>query len=282
MRKLVGISLFGIFLLLNPSTSLAAVNLPWSTTYNCPEWKQTDNHYTNCDGLTHYGDWITKDGKEEQITSAANYSGGGGGRGQRHWLRDGHTVNSGGTRIEFASPQSELWIRWYMRFQSGFQWNTLVTFKIFYIDVTLPNHVVVHYCWQDRLCVSPFGHSYSTPSGNGWNTIMANGGTDANGNKTSDGQWHLYEVHIKMDTNGSNGIAEWWVDGVQRLYRTDVNYGTYARWKTMVIGSNSIFPANGQSAFYVDYDDIVISTTGPIGPYIVGTQSSQPKNQQPK
>jgi hypothetical protein len=242
----------------------AVVTLPWSTTYNCPDWKQSDGS-PNCDGLTKYGDWTTSDGKEEQITASANYSGGAGGRGQRHWIGDGWTNNSGGTRIEWISPQSELWIRGYLRFQSGLQWNPLVTYKIFYIDVTLPYHVVLNFDGPDKLSVSPFGYSYYS-NGNGWNTIMANGGTDANGNKTSDGQWHLYEVHMKMDTNGSNGLAEWWVDGVRVLYHNNVNYGTHAGWLTSVIGSNSLSPANGPSALYVDYDDVVISTTGPIGP----------------
>ena len=256
MKRAYSLFIMGLTILF-PTISHAAVNLPWSTTYNCADWTQS-NGSPNCDGLTIYGDWNTSDGKEEQITAAANYPGGASGKGQRHWLGDGWTNNSGGTRIEWTSPQSELWIRTYMRFQSGLQWNPLVTYKIFYIDVTLPYHVVLNFDGPDKLSVSPFGYSYYS-NGNGWNTIMANGGTDANGNKTSDGQWHLYEVHIKMDTNGSNGIAEWWVDGVQILYRADVNYGTHAGWITMVIGSNSLSPANGQSAYYVDYDDISIS-----------------------
>ena len=109
---------------------------------------------------------------------------------------------------------------------------------------------------------------------------MVNGGTDARGNKTSDGQWHLYEIHLKMDTNGRNGIVEWRVDGVKMLHRTDVNFNYKSRsgWSYMVIGDNGGRVANGvPSAYYVDYDDIVISTTGPIGPYAGDAQSSQPK-----
>ncbi|MFZ3066075.1 MAG: fibronectin type III domain-containing protein, partial [Nitrospirota bacterium] len=130
--KWASLFILGMLLLL-PNIASAAVNLPWSTTYNCPEWKQADGN-PNCDGLTAYGGWVTTDGKEEQITSAANYPGGAGGRGQRHWLGDGSANNSGGTKIEFTSPQSELWIRWYMRFQTGFTWSDLQNFKILYID----------------------------------------------------------------------------------------------------------------------------------------------------
>ncbi|MFZ3091297.1 MAG: hypothetical protein WA240_11820 [Nitrospirota bacterium] len=271
MRKLVGISLIGIFSLLNPSTSISAVNLPWSTTYNCPEWKQTDSHYTNCDGLTHYGDWKTSDGKEEQITTAANYAGGGAGRGQRHWLGDGSANNSGGIRIEFTSPQQELWIRWYMRFQTGFTWSSLQNFKILYINVGQPSAVVIRFYSWDRMNVASNcpPQNYPSPQGTGWNSfIAANGALDANGNRKSDGQWNMYEVHIKMDTNGSDGIAEMWIDGVRILSYSNVCFGTQGGWFTIVIGSNHAYSANGSAAYYVDYDDIVISTTEPIGPLL--------------
>ncbi len=249
-----------------PVISYGAVNLPWSTTYNCADWTQSNGLYNvNCDGLTGHGSWITSDGKEEQITSAANYPGGGGGKGQRHWLGDAPVDNSGGTRIEFASSQSELWIRWYTRFQIGFQWNVLFEYKALIVDPGLSTQILIGPRWQDQLGIVRSGNPYDSSSG-GWNTIMVNGGTDARGNKTSDGQWHLFEIHLKMDTNGNNGIVEFFVDGVRRLYRTDVNYGTSAGWSNMVIGDNGGRVANGvPSAYYVDYDDMVISTSGPIG-----------------
>jgi hypothetical protein len=158
-----------------------------------------------------------------------------------------------------------------MRFQYSFQWNRLIEYKTFLIDGGLPTQIIVGPRWQDQLGIVVNGNPYDSPPGNGWNAIMTNGGKDARGNKTSDGQWHLFEIHLKMDTNGRNGVVEWWVDGVRRLYRTDVNfnYKYRAGWSYMVIGSNGGRVANGgPSAYYVDYDDIVISTTGPIGPYI--------------
>ena len=77
-------------LILFPHISLAVVNLPWSSTYNCNEWKTSDGQNPNCDSLWEGGGWTCDNGdgtyKEEQITATANYSGGGGGKGQRHWL----------------------------------------------------------------------------------------------------------------------------------------------------------------------------------------------------
>jgi hypothetical protein len=120
----------------------AAVPLPWSTTYNCPDWKQSDGLYPpaiNCDGLTGYGDWTTSDGKEEQITAAANYPGGGG-KGQRHWLGDPLANNSGGTKIEWTSPQPEIWIRWLV---SEWVWVESPDRRIpIYVDVFLPPIII--------------------------------------------------------------------------------------------------------------------------------------------
>ncbi|MEK7657929.1 MAG: fibronectin type III domain-containing protein [Patescibacteria group bacterium] len=103
---------------------------------------------------------------------------------------------------------------------------------------------------------------------------MANGGTDSNGNKTSDGQWHMYEVHLKTDTNGSNGIAEMWIDGVKRLSYSNAYFGS-AGFDGILIGSNSRDPLNGR-CMAVDYDDIAISNTGPIGPITGGGDAQAP------
>ncbi len=271
-----------------PDISLSAVNLPWSTTFNCPEWTQADGLYNvNCNGLTGFGDWTCNNGdgtvSEEQITASANYPGGSG-KGQRHWKGNGGTNNSGGLKIAFNTPQSELWIRWYMRYEQGFEWKALNNDKMLYIDVNMPYFVVFGYLWGDEVEFVVYGNPYSVGTGNGWNTIMANGTTDARGNKRSDGQWHLYEIHIKMDTNGNNGIGEVWIDGIRRFSRSDINFGSQSGktgWSHILIGSNSRYPVTNRCMF-VDYDDIVISTNGPIGPYSGDTQPLQLKNQQPK
>ncbi len=240
-----------IILLYYPSISNAAVNLPWSTTFNCPDWTQSMGLYNvNCDGLRGDGAWTTSDGKEEQITSAANYSGGGGGKGQRHWMGDGVNNVSGGLGISFTSSQSELWIRWYMRYENGFQWNPLNNQKILYINVLGQNAVVVQYVWSDQVRIASRDYSgyYESPQGNGWQTIM--------GGNASDGGWHLYEVHIKTDTNGNNGIAEMWIDGVQRISVSNANFGSLG-FDYILIGSNGFEPNNGRT-MYIDFDDIMI------------------------
>ena len=150
--------------------------------------------------------------------------------------------------------------------------------KILYIDVNTHPFLVFGYNWSDEIQFSADGNPYSVGTGNGWNTIMVNGTTDARGNKRSDGQWHLYEIHIKMDTNGSNGIGEAWIDGIRRFYRSDMNFGSQTGkigWSHIAIGENNQIPTTTR-CMYVDFDDIIISTTGPIGPVTGGGDAQAP------
>src|SRR5256885_1336803 len=80
MKKIFSL-LVGLMLghCLMPVAALASVTLPFSTTYNCAEQSQTTPGWVNCDGISPSGAWNLNP-FYEQITTAANYSGGGGGR----------------------------------------------------------------------------------------------------------------------------------------------------------------------------------------------------------
>jgi len=73
-----------------------------------------------------------------------------------------------------------------------------------------------------------------------------------------------------MDTNGKDGIAEWWADGEKVIDRKDVDFGTHAGWVWMSIGSNQSTPENGRP-MALDFDDIAIRTRGRLGPVRPGT-----------
>ena len=280
IKKLLFCALIILFTIIFTPVSFAAVSLPWSTTYNCADWAQKTasipaTSLLNCDGLSQYGEWATQNGSREQVTPAANYFGGAGGSGQRHWTGDGITNNSGGLSLSL-NPQTEVWIRWYMRYEAGFQFNPLNQYKVAFLNPNTSPSIIIGYNWSDQLTIHPqsVGNPIQSTIGTGWNAIMVNGGTDANGNKTADGQWHLWEVHIKMYTTtlgSSDGIAQLWIDGIQRINATNVYFGT-TTIDTFEIGSNSRFPNNGRD-MAVDYDDIAISTTGYIGPISGGSAS---------
>jgi hypothetical protein len=264
MKKLILI----LIIVLCGSASYAGVDLPWSTTYDCDEWTQSDATLT-CDSLEKGGGWTTTDGAEEQITSSANNSNGGGGRGQRHWEGDGVNNNSGGLRVTFNSVQSELWIRWYMRYESGFNWDILNYDKILYIktpDFDTNGNIapIIRWYGVDFSIYSQgvqSGINYGS-DGYGWDDVM--------GGSTADGNWHCYEVHIKMDTNGNNGIGEAWIDEQKIISENSCDFGTQSGWSNFLIGSNQSSPDNG-SDMAVDFDDIVVSNTGYIGPINIET-----------
>lgn len=245
-------------LLVCPQNSIAGVDLPWSTTFDCPEWyKYSDS--LSCDGLEKFGAWHCN-GNYEEITVDANFPAGGGGKGQRHWKGDGGNKNSGGTALKFNSIQTELWIRWYMRYEAGFKWNILGYDKMLYIHSN-GKHVDVIPEWYGRngFDIGAQGAGGRYPCFNcGWESTM--------GGPLSDGKWHCFEIHIRMDTNGSDGVSEAWIDGKNILSNKNVDFGTVDGWSWFLIGSNQAKPDNGR-CMAVDFDDIAVSNTGYIGPY---------------
>ena len=265
MRK----SLHSVFIVLafgwgvlSAPAAQAAVTLPWSTTYNCPESNQSQwfvDTPVNCDGLTRAGNWYPNGdtSKGEQITSLADYPGGGGG--QRHWIGDGVNNTSGGTRIVFPRTP-EFWLRAYVRYERGFSWdpNDSINHKMFYPEiVNVPGRGNLWFAFG--FVDNVFGMQSYGPnpkSSRTWTSIFG---------QPSDESWHVLEWHMKVDTNGADGIAEGWVDGDLEFRRTDIDFGTHSGWASVSIGENHRSPLNGR-IMYFDIDDIAIRTTGPIGP----------------
>ena len=71
----------------------------------------------------------------DEINATANNAAGGGGKGFRHW--DGGNVrNSGGGSIHILgfTPQREMWIRYYARYQSGYDWSNGPFMKMLYVN----------------------------------------------------------------------------------------------------------------------------------------------------
>jgi len=263
--KLFAISFFlllGFFGL--AKVSQASITPPWSTTFSCADWNQYSDPL-NCDGLGKGGSWSTPSGHWDQITSAANNPNGGGGKGFRHWMGDGWNVNGGGIKISFPNTR-EFWFRWYMNYQQGFQWNPLSYHKWMLINLGKPSQIAFEPYSSDKIRWRNYdGTDLSAPAGVGWNTFMVNGGTYA-GIKTSDGQWHCYEVHIKRETSGqSDGVAEFWFDGVKFFSSSNVLFGGTDDWTSFLFMSNADSPENGQD-YYCDTDDLALSFTGYIGP----------------
>ena len=150
----------------------------------------------NCDGMSGFGGWAPAGHPAgDQITLAANNPGGGGGRGFRHWRGDGININGGGFSIHPPSAFSDMWIRFYMRFQAGFKWSPLIYTKDLYVHSG--NIFTLGFHGSDSFGVSIISPSTNLDGPVGWQSVMRG--------SVSDGSFHCYEVHVKT---GVSGIAE--------------------------------------------------------------------------
>lgn len=244
-----------LFVSLSPVNSHAGVSLPWSSTYNCSDWLSY-SAALSCDGFEKNLS-TTIGGHYEEITAAANYPGGAGGKGQRHWVGDGTNVNTGGTYLTFNSSQNNIWIRWYIRYQSGFKWSGGAPQyqKLIYFDDGAGKSYLGPYYDEFRLYAQ--GSQIMPVSTNGgWPAMYPS--------RVSDGSWHCMEIHINP-SGTSNGVLQYWLDGQLKLDARNLNINSGAALRGFELMSNQYSPANG-GYYYIDIDDIEISNSGYIGP----------------
>jgi len=192
-------------------------------------------------------------GRGEEILASANFPGGLGGYGQRHWVSDGTNNHSGGLLITLGGSFTEIWVRFYVRFQSGFKWLN-----------NSPHYQKMCYFNNDHVFGLQPGSSQSwgLDTQAGTTAFGSVSWSDMNGGVLGDGQFHCIEFHLKQ--NGANGQFEIWVDDVQAL-DTTLNLGSTPY-------TNFIFPSNqneivdsGEDSYYFDLDDVVVSDSGRIG-----------------
>lgn len=276
-KSLQCLVLFSLAFAVFTDAAHAGINLPFSSSFACSAWKENypSAYNPGCNGLSAvlFGNtsW------HSEIASAANNPAGSGGNGWRMWLGDGHNINSSSYGYTFNTPQREIWCRFYLRYQNGFSWSGSAPYyhKIIYLYTAAGANGGFEWghtggsgrvnAWSNYTSSNPdlyWPHS----SGDVWRELYPSG--------RADGTWHCYEFHAKMDTNGSNGVAELWIDGVKRFSSFSMNWSggdssVRQGWQTMGLSVNQDTPANSGgigSPAYVDFDDFVINNTGYIGP----------------
>lgn len=267
-----------IIFLMIPSFSKAEIFFAdgkWSTTFNygpCtqrgygegPDCATIDGLYSP-DGIQWSWGGNGIDGHYTQTTSEANNPIGGGGNGFRAWiLSNPEGVDaqepSGPVGVYFPSPQKELWIRWYQRFQQGYNWQWIHYDKWLYIRTHSSIDVIVGLYPGFSAVAQGTPSAYQVSSDWGWEDIM--------GGQYGDGRFHLYEVHVKMDTNGANGVGQLWVDGVLREENKTVNWSnndseSQKGWIYYDFENNQRYTDQlngpiGLNYAYIDYDDMTV------------------------
>ena len=154
----------------------------------------------------------------------------------------------------YPSPNlSEFWLRYTVRYESGFAWSFLNYDKHLYM-----------YCANSRTIITGFtGDSmyvHLSAEGGEGNLSGSFGFADVMGQATGDGLFHTYEVHVKADTNSSNGVVQLWSDGILKIDVDDADTGT-SPLARIDFHENQYSPSGGP--YYVDYDDMVIYDTTP-------------------
>jgi hypothetical protein len=257
------------------SAASAQASPLFETTFACADWDQSmgigdADVCASGDGISGHGNWTVSSGKKDQITAAANHPSGGGGKGLRHWREDGSNNTGGGLNITLPSSVTEMWVRLYMRFSSGFAWTG-----------GSPTYTKDNYwggCGSGCLIFGIQGsHSWGLNYNGGVNYPSSLTWGASQGGPTGDGQWHAYEYHVKQ--NGAAATIEIWVDGTRYLNTTTANLGSNP-WSSFGLGENQSSVTGCSAGCYTDYDDIVISTSGYIGPVVAnpGPPPATPTN----
>ena len=271
MRKIIPIII--ILALLLPLPCLSAISTPYTNTFNCDEYTEPEAGTWEAGGecgdlgfASHHDYGFTR------VVTAANYSGGAGGNGLRMVVYDGSNTNSSAMAWYYSSGLTEFWIRFYMRYQNGFTWSGDAgpTYHKILYNYTGTMSANGGFEWDNSYSgYTDLIQAWSNSAGVAYPSASNNGFLNLFGGDTSDGSWHCYEAHFKMDTNGSNGITQGWIDGVQKFNYTNANFGTIAGgWTSTGISINQSSPSNAGtigSPAYIDFDDFAFSTTGYIG-----------------
>ncbi len=268
MKYLKSAILFHVFFFVASSVGWAGVTIPWSTTFDCPDWK-TYSATLNCDGIGKGGDWGTVSGHSTQIVAAGNHAAGDGGKGLSSWIGDGTNNNPGGVSISFPNT-NEIYVRWYQRYEAGFTWSSLIYTKTLYFNIGGDSSFNTGFHGTDRWQFEIYSDSPQVndlPAGSGWNTVHA-AGNSSGSFRGSDGLWHCYEIHAKRQTSGANGVIELWIDGEYKGGSFNRRFRGSGGFNSFLIPSNQKTPNNGRD-MAVDFDDIAISHSY-IGPLVTG------------
>ncbi|WP_299077906.1 fibronectin type III domain-containing protein [uncultured Paraglaciecola sp.] len=172
--------------------------------------------------------------------------------GARFWNDDGTNAVTPKAKINLEAAEPELWVRWYMRYQPGFAWSS-----------GNPNYDKTIYFWEN----GPGGVSILFEHASGTFMILSGSGAftevpasptiswqDVFG-ATSDGLFHLFEMHVKMDTDGTDGIAQAWIDGVKIIDSSTADFNGMLGIKRGDFHSNQSSVSNSGPE-YIDYSDM--------------------------
>lgn len=262
------ISVFTIGILSTNAYSITPITTPWMETFDSYPAQTLNNptFYPFAGGTAGQ----CSGGQLTQLTQDAEHDGSG--MGIRWWVGNSKNDNSGTFAFKLANPTNEIWVRMYKRYASGFSWQgggPNDEKVLWFVDSSQTQPIIYEHsrtaCY-DAVRGNVSDAIYFWMQGNSVNQVPCGqpntGWVATQGGNTGDGQWHVYEVHIKKDTNGNNGILRVWTDGILKMNRTDINTG--GGWPRDILH----FQINQDSGANigckpVDIDNIAVHTSTP-------------------
>lgn len=277
MKKILYISIFIVAVIASPA--LSAVSFTdgfWSSTFDCDDWTQPGA--LSCDGIEMADDSAYCGGSPSasSIASSFNNAAGEGGKGYRtYFLGGSHNGMSTPSRVTFSSAQKEFWLRFYYRLPTGQSVGSVTTeHKIIYAFTDGAASANVNWpgggdrgsiMLQPRNTMgSPDIYYGGTPDYSGHNGHGLAGAWDVvygSLEATADDTWHYFEFYFDLGTDDSNGIFRMWIDGVNRVNDTDLDWGAggdATGWTNIDFPNNhNYFTATG--CVGNDIDDIAVA-----------------------
>lgn len=210
---------------------------------------------------------------------------GGSGNGLYSWKR---TETTGFRTEAWVFPSAhpgEFWFRWYMKIPPASQFDKTITqasaFKLHNIMHTSQNlnvnvnshwivedagaHTATDYYSSGKFSDSMLGLLYANT------TRMA---PACRVSEINDGNWHCFEVHVKfnMPYTSYNGVIEWWIDGVNKFSRSDLQVQSTATGQPYLenfqfgVGNVSDEDFDNTNWAAIAFDDLIVcDADGPTG-----------------
>jgi len=168
-------------------------------------------------------------------------------------------------RFNPSSPLTEFWMRWYSRYELGFDWGGSVGpgyHKLIYCKTASGGYLII----EPSTVTLGGDWGFATPVGTSQRDGTYNW-PDFFG-ATSDGLFHRFDTHVKMDTDSTDGAFQLWIDGtvVVNLTGIDIsggNAGMRAGFDRLDFIENQSLPAH-TGIKYLDTDDVAIMNTTPV------------------
>lgn len=227
-----------------------AITIPWSTSYDCSPWTAPTN--PTCPAGATYASSATACGQNSSMSAAANNPLGTG-LGYRMYIAGGNSQTEYLRWPITGTYDNGVWLRYYHRVQSGTNMNGYSDYKVLYVNYGSSTPILVEFNGFGARLISNGWERYRWNFS--WSTLYPGG--------ISDGTWNCYEFYFNRTANE----ARFWLNGTERtVVQQDAARGV-GSFAGEIRGPRVNEHGNPSPACpYEDIDDIVISTSGYIGP----------------